>query len=57
MILGLPVESFAVQIVLPAIVIAAMFVASYRGSSPWRNPASHRDRRDARLARREEREY
>ncbi|MCY3987974.1 MAG: hypothetical protein OXF94_05165 [Gammaproteobacteria bacterium] len=31
MILGLPPESFAVQIVLPAIVIAAMFVASYRG--------------------------
>ena len=31
MIFGLPVESFAVQIVLPAIVIAAMFVASYRG--------------------------
>lgn len=31
MILGLPVESFVVQIVLPAIVIAAMFVASYRG--------------------------
>ncbi|MCY4477734.1 MAG: hypothetical protein OXC70_07090 [Gammaproteobacteria bacterium] len=31
MILGLPVESFLVQIVLPAIVIAAMFVASYRG--------------------------
>lgn len=30
MILGLPVESFVVQIVLPAIVIAAMFVASYR---------------------------
>ncbi|MCY3605797.1 MAG: hypothetical protein OXH45_08575 [Gammaproteobacteria bacterium] len=32
MILGLPAESFVVQIVLPAIVIAAMFVASYRGS-------------------------
>jgi len=31
MILGLPMESFVVQIVLPAIVIAAMFVASYRG--------------------------
>lgn len=31
MILGLPVESLVVQIVLPAIVIAAMFVASYRG--------------------------
>lgn len=31
MILGLPVESFLVQIVLPAIVIAGMFVASYRG--------------------------
>ena len=31
MILGLPLESFGVQIVLPAIVIAAMFVASYRG--------------------------
>ncbi len=31
MILGLPLESFLVQIVLPAIVIAAMFVASYRG--------------------------
>ncbi|MCY3817100.1 MAG: hypothetical protein OXG59_12525 [Gammaproteobacteria bacterium] len=31
MILGLPIESFVVQIVLPAIVIAAMFVASYRG--------------------------
>lgn len=31
MILGLPLESFVVQIVLPAIVIAAMFVASYRG--------------------------
>ena len=31
MILGLPVESFVVQIVLPTIVIAAMFVASYRG--------------------------
>lgn len=31
MILGLPLESFAVQIVLPAIVIAVMFVASYRG--------------------------
>lgn len=31
MILGLPVESFVVQIVLPAIVIAGMFVASYRG--------------------------
>ena len=31
MILGLPAESFVVQIVLPAIVIAAMFVASYRG--------------------------
>ena len=26
-------------------------------SSPWRNPASRRDRRDARLARREERAY
>ena len=31
MIFGLPAESFVVQIVLPAIVIAAMFVASYRG--------------------------
>ncbi len=31
MILGLPLESFLMQIVLPAIVIAAMFVASYRG--------------------------
>ena len=31
MILGLPVESFVVQIVLPAIVIAVMFVASYWG--------------------------
>ena len=31
MILGLPAESFLVQIVLPAIVIAVMFVASYRG--------------------------
>lgn len=31
MILGLPVESFVMQIVLPAIVIAGMFVASYRG--------------------------
>ena len=31
MILGLPLESFLLQIVLPAIVIAAMFVASYRG--------------------------
>ena len=29
MILGLPVASFVVQFVLPAIVIAAMFVASY----------------------------
>ena len=33
MILGLPVESFVVQIVLPAVVIAVMFVASYRGRS------------------------
>lgn len=31
MIFGLPPESFLAQIVLPAIVIAAMFVASYRG--------------------------
>lgn len=31
MILGLPVESFVMQIVLPAIVIAVMFVASYWG--------------------------
>ena len=31
MIFGLPAESFVVQIVLPAIVIAVMFVASYRG--------------------------
>ena len=31
MILGLPLESFLLQIMLPAIVIAAMFVASYRG--------------------------
>lgn len=30
MIFGLPAESFLVQIVLPAIVIAVMFVASYR---------------------------
>ena len=33
MILGLPVESFLVQIVLPVIVIAIMFVASYRGKN------------------------
>lgn len=31
MIAGLPIESFVVQIVLPAIVAAVMFVASYRG--------------------------
>ena len=30
MILGLPVESFVAQLVLPAIVIAVMFVAGYR---------------------------
>ena len=30
MILGLPVESAVVQLLLPAIVIAVMFVASYR---------------------------
>ena len=30
MIFGLPVESFIAQIVLPGIVIAVMFVASYR---------------------------
>ena len=30
MILGLPVESAVVQFVLPAVVIAVMFVASYR---------------------------
>ena len=34
MIFGLPAESFVVQIVLPAIVILAMFVASYRGRGP-----------------------
>ena len=32
MIFGLPPESFVVQIVLPAIVIAVMFVASYRAA-------------------------
>ncbi len=31
MIFGLPPVSFLIQIVLPAIVIAIMFVASYRG--------------------------
>ncbi len=30
MILGLPTERLVVQFVLPAIVIAVMFVASYR---------------------------
>jgi len=37
MILGLPVESFVVQIVLPAIVILVMFVASYRRRGRGRN--------------------
>lgn len=37
MILGLPAESFVVQIVLPAIVIAGMFVASYFKGSDGRS--------------------
>lgn len=37
MIFGLPAESFVVQIVLPAIVIAIMFVASYRGRGGGRD--------------------
>lgn len=39
MIFGLPPESFVVQIVLPAIVIAVMFVASYRGRERCRDRA------------------
>lgn len=39
MILGLPAESFLVQIVLPAIVIAVMFVASYRSRGGGKNRA------------------
>ena len=39
MILGLSVESFVVQIVLPAIVIAGMFVASYRSRGRGRGRA------------------
>ncbi len=38
MILGLPVESFVVQLVLPAIVIAVMFVAGY-----WRGKRARGD--------------
>ncbi len=39
MIFGLPPESFVVQIVLPAIVIAVMFVASYRSNSRGKDRA------------------